>query len=181
MLLYLVPVVNFVYWAREHVKCFVSTCLKNRWLIFHKGPIRWLCSKSRGDEDLHSLGLCESSNPWNYSGVLLQAKISPYFHLFLIAINNYNERELIYPEDAAPAITGFLNVLSQTFDGGFLFGMPKAFFDIFLLWDPTQPIKRRRGKQARDISDALPYPYLVMGRMVWKACCKCMAWVRNCR
>lgn len=40
----------------------------------------------------------------------------------------------MYPKNAVSAITGLLNVLSQTFDRGFLFGLHEAFFDIALFW-----------------------------------------------
>lgn len=49
----------------------------------------------------------------------------------------YNVRDLAYPEDALPAISGLLAVLSRGFEGGFLYGIPERFFDIVLGWRPS--------------------------------------------
>jgi hypothetical protein len=64
-----------------------------------------------------------------------------------VAVNGFNGRQLTYPEDAVVAITGFLNVHSQKFDAGFLFGIPEAFFDIALLWEPTLEMIRRKPRR----------------------------------
>lgn len=49
-------------------------------------------------------------------------------------INDYNSRQLSYEEDALPAFSGVLSVLSRTFSGGFLYGLPEMFFDSALCW-----------------------------------------------
>ncbi|KAF7890392.1 hypothetical protein EAF00_008707 [Botryotinia globosa] len=49
-------------------------------------------------------------------------------------LSNFNETELRYDEDALPAISGLLSVLSRTFTGGFLYGIPKMFFERGLGW-----------------------------------------------
>lgn len=42
--------------------------------------------------------------------------------------------ELRYEEDALPGITGVLSVLSRSFTGGFLYGIPETFFDRAIGW-----------------------------------------------
>jgi hypothetical protein len=69
------------------------------------------------------------------------------FSLLGVAVNTFNRRELTYPEDAVYGITGFLDVLSQTFEGGFLFGMPEAFFDIALSWEPAPGMTKRKPRR----------------------------------
>lgn len=49
-------------------------------------------------------------------------------------VSDYNSRQLSYEEDALPAFSGVLSVLSRTFTGGFLYGLPEMFFDIALCW-----------------------------------------------
>ncbi|KAK8057867.1 hypothetical protein PG996_011804 [Apiospora saccharicola] len=51
-------------------------------------------------------------------------------------IEGYNKRTLRYGEDALPGITGLLSVLSRSFAGGFLYGLPVLFFDRALGWRP---------------------------------------------
>jgi hypothetical protein len=43
--------------------------------------------------------------------------------------------------------TKFSSVLGSSFLGGFLFGLPVAFFDIVLLWQPWGTIERRVSKR----------------------------------
>ncbi|TGO43108.1 hypothetical protein BHYA_0003g00620 [Botrytis hyacinthi] len=49
-------------------------------------------------------------------------------------ISGFNDTELWYEEDALPAISGLLSVLSRTFTGGFLYGIPEMFFERGLGW-----------------------------------------------
>lgn len=51
-------------------------------------------------------------------------------------ITEFNETELRYDEDALPAISGLLSVLSRSFTGGFLYGLPEMFFERGLGWSP---------------------------------------------
>jgi hypothetical protein len=46
----------------------------------------------------------------------------------------YNVRDLTHPEDALPAISGLLAVLSRGFEGEFLHELPERSFDISLSW-----------------------------------------------
>ena len=49
-------------------------------------------------------------------------------------LSEYNIRDLTYPGDALPAVSGLLAVLSRNFEGGFLYGLPEQYFDIALSW-----------------------------------------------
>ncbi|KAM7185588.1 Heterokaryon incompatibility protein (HET) domain containing protein [Rhypophila sp. PSN 637] len=49
-------------------------------------------------------------------------------------IDQYLSRDFTYPADILPAFAGLSFVLSNVFDGGFLFGIPEMFFDAALLW-----------------------------------------------
>jgi hypothetical protein len=122
-----------------------SVCTKRR-LIFQRGSVRWMCSESFWDEDLLSLNLDDSPKKRSFS-ILQQEERYPSFTRLSVAINSFNRRQLTYPEDAVSAFTGLLNVFSQTFTGGFLFGMPEAFFDIALLWEPTPDMKIRTPRR----------------------------------
>ncbi|KAF7923143.1 uncharacterized protein EAE98_007848 [Botrytis deweyae] len=61
-------------------------------------------------------------------------------------LTTFNVTELRYDEDALPAISGLLSVLSRTFSGGFLYGIPEMFFERGLGWYPywnDRNIRRR--------------------------------------
>ena len=49
---------------------------------------------------------------------------------------NYNKREFRYEEDALPGISGLLSMVSRSFTGGFLYGLPEMLFDRALGWKP---------------------------------------------
>lgn len=51
-------------------------------------------------------------------------------------ITTYNMRELRFEEDALPAISGLLSVVSRSFTGGFIYGLPEMLFDRGLGWRP---------------------------------------------
>ncbi|KAH7182019.1 heterokaryon incompatibility protein-domain-containing protein [Fusarium sp. MPI-SDFR-AT-0072] len=54
---------------------------------------------------------------------------------FNVLLNEYNNRQLTYPEDAFPAVNGLLTYLeSFSFEYGSLFGLPRAVFDAALMW-----------------------------------------------
>jgi hypothetical protein len=131
---------------RDRAWTFQESIFAKRRLIFHKGSVRWMCSESFWDEDLLPLEFHDSPRARSFS-LLLQDQPYPSFRMLSVAVNNFNGRHLTYPEDALSAITGLLNVLSQTFERGFLFGMPEAFFDIALLWEPTPGMTQRKPKR----------------------------------
>jgi hypothetical protein len=60
----------------------------------------------------------------------------PDLHQLSELLSYYNQRDLTYPGDALPAISGLLAVLSRGFEDGFLYGLPERFFDIGLGWRP---------------------------------------------
>ena len=77
-------------------------------------------------------------------------------------ICSYNECNLRYPEDALPGIIGLLSVMSRSFDGGFLYGIPEMFFDRALAWRPYWPhteIQRRIQSDRPELA-RLPHSHL---------------------
>ncbi|KAF7556307.1 hypothetical protein G7Z17_g1502 [Cylindrodendrum hubeiense] len=70
----------------------------------------------------------------------------PFFSGLNHLLSEYNYRKLTYPEDALPGISGLLGVLSRSFEGGFLFGLPEICFDSALMWraNSMNSMKRRK-------------------------------------
>ncbi|KAF5023996.1 hypothetical protein F66182_3942 [Fusarium sp. NRRL 66182] len=58
-------------------------------------------------------------------------------------VMEYSARKLTLVDDTLPAFAGITHVLSRSFPGGFIYGMPLMFLDIALLWRPHASIRRR--------------------------------------
>ncbi|KAF4331605.1 heterokaryon incompatibility [Fusarium beomiforme] len=73
---------------------------------------------------------------------------------FNLLVSRYNNLALRYDEDALPAISGYLSVMSRVFKGGFLYGIPEMVFERGLGWRPYFPncnLERRiRSSRSHD-------------------------------
>ncbi|KAF5678622.1 hypothetical protein FHETE_1174 [Fusarium heterosporum] len=111
--------------------------LSRRKLIFGKQQMHWKCSCAAYHEDLPHIrdeDKGRSVRPRSLEFPNIKQGFSD-IREFGILINEYNARELKYPEDAHPAANGFLTYLGDlAFPGGFLFGMPRLYFGISLMW-----------------------------------------------
>lgn len=59
-------------------------------------------------------------------------------------VQQFNQRSVTRPEDALRAFAGITSVLTRSFPGGFIQGIPEILFDQCLLWQVKGPLKRRR-------------------------------------
>ncbi len=119
--------------------------LSRRRLIFAEGQAYWECACVFQSEDLHRFE-DKKRGTWlrdiDFSNIIAGR---PDFETLGELLAEYNYRELTYPEDAFAAITGFLSILSRSFEGGFLFGLPEMCFDSALMWRGRySPLVRRR-------------------------------------
>ncbi|KAH8765991.1 heterokaryon incompatibility protein-domain-containing protein [Diaporthe sp. PMI_573] len=108
--------------------------LSQRRLIFAGGQIHWHCSCAYWMEEL-----IPSENTYTdrwavdaHLSYLLKGV--PYLGSLNVILSQYNARNLSFPEDALPGISGLLSLLSRTSEGGFLFGLPETAFDSALMW-----------------------------------------------
>lgn len=67
----------------------------------------------------------------------------PSLTVFSRLVEDFNQRQLSYPQDCLAAIAGMLPCYSRAFKGGFLCGLPEMFFDATLLWQPGDDLVRR--------------------------------------
>jgi hypothetical protein len=146
--------------------------LSPRRLIFGNQQIHWRCSCADWHEDLPNLQeeqKGKSIRPRSLGFPNIKRGLSD-IREFGILINEYNARELKYPEDAYPAADGLLNYLGKlAFPGGFLFGLPRVYFGIALMWSiefgmanlnrPQRPGLSRRKASERSHS-ILPNTHL---------------------
>ena len=88
-------------------------------------------------------------------GLTLRSRWWPDFGLYTDLICLYNGREFTFPQDALPGISGILNTMKDSFPGGFICGLPAAFLDQALLWQPLGTGSRRKYRAVERTTDSL--------------------------
>ncbi|RFN46088.1 hypothetical protein FIE12Z_9689 [Fusarium flagelliforme] len=116
--------------------------LSPRKLAFHEEQLHWQCQRSVWHEEAASRSWLEK-DPYTTGTIdsSLRILLAGFFDcsVFSLLVSRYNDMELRYGEDALPAISGFLSVLSRRFQGGFLYGIPEMMFERGLGWKPFLP------------------------------------------
>lgn len=127
--------------------------MSQRKILFQQKEVHWECQCNVWDEEM-ILGAESEKYIDPRLGVILAGfpDLGSLAHL----ISRYNERELRYEEDALPGISGLLSVVSRSFTGGFLYGLPEMLFDRALGWKPIWGhINLRRRVQSDRPSSSL--------------------------
>ncbi|VUC25793.1 unnamed protein product [Clonostachys rosea] len=115
--------------------------MASRKIFIQDGLAHWECQCSQWHEDLAPLA---------QMNVQIEPRLRDALAGFpeLSSLSNiimkYNLLDLRYQEDALPGITGLLSALSRSFTGGFLYGIPEAFFDRAVGWMPYLSAKVSR-------------------------------------
>jgi Heterokaryon incompatibility protein (HET) len=119
-----------------------------RKIMFQYQMSTWECSCNSCHEsssqvmtDLDISAFQPGINPWRTQIRFLEW---PDIKQYVALVNDYNLRKLTYPEDGLTAISSLLSIMSSSFQGGFISGLPQMFFDEALLWQPLQPMQRRK-------------------------------------
>ncbi|KAI1017623.1 hypothetical protein LB504_003908 [Fusarium proliferatum] len=122
--------------------------MSQRRILFHKNNLHWECQCSVWHEEL-------------VPDVQIDMHIDTRLKVLLAGfcddeslkslMHDYNELTLRYDEDALPAISGLLSVISRSYEGGFLYGIPEMFFERGLCWKPIYHLFniRRRVRSSR--------------------------------
>jgi hypothetical protein len=134
---------------------FQERTLSNRNLVFFQGKVFWECCQSIWAEDIANSAPNNTTSPERS----LQRKSDRYrfeffrwpdLYQYSRLVSSYNNRLLSYPSDGLQAFSAVIDVMCRSFEGGFIHGIPKLYFDIGLLWRPNTPTKRRCAANARD-------------------------------
>ncbi|KAJ8071321.1 hypothetical protein OCU04_001656 [Sclerotinia nivalis] len=135
-------------------------CAKRR-LIFENGTVYWECSRSRWSEELvPDLPPFEkrSIEPWKYPDLFTLSSF-PDLRSMNYLLRDFNQKALTFPEDALSAFSGLQWVLSQTFVGGLLYGIPELFFESGLMWN-TIGLGERRHSTRKHMSQLPSWLFL---------------------
>lgn len=127
---------------------FQEHCLSRRKIIFKNKELHCQCQCSVWHEE--TIPDAEIDKYIDLRQNVITAGF-PDLRFLSSILSKFNETELRYDEDTLPAISGLLSVLSRTFTGGFLYGIPEMFFKRGLGWSPfrTDTNVRRRNFSKR--------------------------------
>jgi hypothetical protein len=129
-----------------------------RKLIFHRKSVNWECHCATWHElqyPLTTLAPC-SSPPPNLSFLGLDITVWPNFHRYARLVCLFSLRSFTFPEDILDAFDGALTAFSKTYKGGLVTGLPQLMFDAALIWQPYNPLARRRPAALETADAVLP-------------------------
>ncbi|UZP45007.1 hypothetical protein NXS19_012819 [Fusarium pseudograminearum] len=132
--------------------------LSTRKIVFHEEQLHWMCPCSVWHEEFaQKFQLERDSGSQTSIDSSMRILIAGFFDwsVFSLLVSRYNDMTFRYDEDALPAISGFLSVLSRRFKGGFLYGIPEMMFERGLGWKPwlesTNVQRRIRSSRSQEI------------------------------
>jgi len=118
--------------------------LAPRRLVFHSNTVNWDCHCASFHEGQQHITAVQCGKP-TPDRLTLNGAPWPDFYRYARLISLFNTRDLTFPEDVLDACESVLWSLSYAFPGGFISGLPVAFFDAALLWQPYDRSRRRRA------------------------------------
>jgi hypothetical protein len=121
-----------------------------RRLVFDGDSARWECAATIWREHVE---LPSNFEPYHNNVIHCQSLFNPSIPDLVglqVILQVYNKRNFTYPEDALNAFAGISYSISSALAGGFVSGLPTAFFDIALLWQPDDKIFRRVAKEPKN-------------------------------
>jgi hypothetical protein len=124
---------------------FQEYLFSRRKLIFHDNTVNWECHCAAWHEMQASIspGRCLGNPPSNALG--FEAQPWPDFARYGRIVSLFSQKDLSFDEDVLDAFTGVLATFAPVFKGGFISGLPQMFFDAALLWQPYEPMIRRKA------------------------------------
>ena len=142
-------------WAskwRSRAWTFQEEMLARRQLTFTSNEVIFESAEGESTEQFHDLSsrsphteLRDETDPHSTQSTL-QRRFSSgkTFEEYTYLISEYSARQMSYSTDALNAIEGVLAYLKSRFPGGFAYGLPYAYLNMALIWEPFGPVKRRR-------------------------------------
>ena len=134
---------------------FQEQMLSKRVIIFLDGEVFWDCQRCVWNRDYltpKSAPDTTLTRPYYETARRMSTMSQPDLNMYIEMISLYNSRDLTYPQDALPAISGVLSTLKRTFTSGFINGLPCTFLDLALLWQPYSIASRRVARDGGSIA-----------------------------
>jgi Heterokaryon incompatibility protein (HET) len=143
---------------------FQERLLSRRCLLFTGGRVYFQCRSTGMSEDIFA---DRKGAGWSLDLVYAPLQILRELEcraiwVYLQCVSLYSSRILTKPKDILAAFAGISNLMKRTMRAPFIFGMPSSHFDLALLWEPQQAVKRRKSdkndeKEVREYS-GLEFP-----------------------
>lgn len=140
---------------------FQEQMLSKRVIIFLDKEVFWDCQRcvwNRDDLTPESAPGTTLTRPYYETARRISTMSQPDLDMYIEMISLYNSRDLTYPQDALPAISGVLSTLKRTFTSGFVGGLPCTFLDLALLWQPYSIASRRVARDGGSIASRKSLP-----------------------
>jgi hypothetical protein len=130
---------------------FQERAVSRRSLVFNHGTVKWECQKCLWFENINAepdgvsgdSGLFEPHSGFPRYNV--QMVPWPDLNQYCDLVQGYNSRELTRETDAQNAFTAILDIYGSSFPSEIFFGIPELCFDICLLWQHYDILKRRKA------------------------------------
>ncbi|KAB2578835.1 Zinc finger TFIIS-type protein [Lasiodiplodia theobromae] len=146
---------------------FQEYLFSRRKIIFKDDSVHWKCESATWEEEIAQIqypkleyGMGQASS---MSTMLLPRKQRllqplPSLNDFGKLVYAFNAKQLTYPEDLPYAFAGTATMLSKSFVGGIICGLPAMFFDVALLWGSHEACMKRRvpANVQDEAADILP-------------------------
>ena len=137
---------------RSRAWTFQEEMLARRQLTFTSNEVIFESAEGEFSEQFHDLSSRppylersdETDAPGTQSSLQRRFSSGETFEKYTDLISEYSAREMSYSTDALNAIEGVLAYLKSRFPGGFAYGLPYAYLNSALIWEPFGPVKRRR-------------------------------------
>jgi len=141
-----VPVTENTLWASRGWT-FQEQLLSRRSIIFRGNSIIFVCGKQINYNITHET---VPRNPEiDGSGMSFNQLSWPSLNFCRDVLSRFCQRHLEFPCDSLNAIAGIVQLIEPAFPGGFHFGLPEMYFDIALLWQPSDVALEDRMQLAR--------------------------------
>ena len=121
---------------------FQEKVLSKRIIAFTEHGLEWRCQETVAQEQHNHIGRVTST--YVDLSIARADTLWPYLKKWDNLVRSYLRRKLTYEEDILRAFSGISGVLAGSMSEGVFFGLPQQFFDVALLWVPTEHLRPRK-------------------------------------
>ena len=131
---------------------FQERLLFKRCLIFTEGRVYFQCLSTGMSDDIFAdrEGAGWSLDLVNAPLQMLRELSRRALWVYTNCVPLYTARILTNRKDVLAAFNGICNLMEKTMQAPFIFGLPSSHFDIALLWQPQNALKRRKPKDDKE-------------------------------
>lgn len=139
---------------------FQERLLSKRCLLFAEGRFFFQCRSTAmsGDVVSERETACWSIKLVQAPLQLLRELETRAFRVYMTSVDLYTARILTRPKDILAAFNGMANLLENAMRSLLIFGLPSSHFDLALLWQPSESLRRRKPRpntpEVRDFEGA---------------------------